>query len=582
MTTEMQPEFNTEHEGQRSTDGGTGSDAAMGQSRDAEIANKSRKISSSGANQLRAEEQRLSASSAKKDAAGKTAVHQSTRDRPKPPKPPTRQRASLPSVNSQNVPEELTGLSRYLAYLPGRRTTTSFSISTIVHVVLLVALMMIMVARQKEDGLLTIEAGIDADSSMELTLDSTERVPLQSIQAQANFQVSTDIDIPLPQALVIGAQASQARAEQSTLSTSADLKAFSNLPTGGGMSGRSEERRQDLVASEGGTEASERAVELGLAWLAAHQRENGAWWFNFHDSECRGRCRHPGSVGSSTAATGLALLCFLGRGETPLEGKYQDVVQRGLYYLQNRMVFTKYGGDLQEGTMYGHAIATLALCEAYGMTQDAALRPLAQKAIDYIVHAQHSKGGWRYTPKQPGDTTVTGWQVMALRSAHLAGLEVPTPTTELARLYLDSVQTHAGSRYKYLITDEDETPVPTAVGLLCRMYLGWSKDTTPLREGARYLAGLGPSTSDLYFDYYATQVLHHFGDPYWEGWNRLMRDYLVSNQATAGHEKGSWHFADEHGDQGGRLYSTAMAVMILEVYYRYLPLYESRAVEFPL
>ena len=77
-------------------------------------------------------------------------------------------------------------------------------------------------------------------------------------------------------------------------------------------------------------------------------------------------------------------------------------------------------------------------------------------------------------------------------------------------------------------------------------------------------------------------MLHHFGDPYWEGWNRLMRDYLVSNQATAGHEKGSWHFADEHGDQGGRLYSTAMAVMILEVYYRYLPLYESRAVEFPL
>ena len=110
MTTEMQPEFNTEHEGQRSTDGGTGSDAAMGQSRDAEIANKSRKISSSGVNPLRAEEQRRSASSAKKDAAGKTAVHQPTRDRPKPPKPPTRQRASLPSVNSQNVLEELDGV----------------------------------------------------------------------------------------------------------------------------------------------------------------------------------------------------------------------------------------------------------------------------------------------------------------------------------------------------------------------------------------------------------------------------------------------------------------------------------------
>jgi hypothetical protein len=504
--------------------------------------------------------------------------------RPVPPKPPrkVRQRVALPAIDSSESPVDLTRWQTCLTYLPPRRTVTSFLCSTLLHVIMLVVLTLIIVAPQKENGILTVEVGIDDSSPVTLKMDSTQRVQLQSVQSLSNFEVSTEVDIPLPQAPIVGVQASQPKSEQATISTAADLKAFSNLPTGGGMSGRAEEQRNELVVSEGGTESSERAVELGLAWLAAHQRENGAWWFNFHDSECGGRCRHPGSVGSSTAATGLALLCFLGRGETPSQGKYQEVVQRGLYYLQNRMVFTKYGGDLQEGTMYGHAIATLALCEAYGMTQDAALRPLAQKAVDYIVHAQHEKGGWRYTPKQPGDTTVTGWQVMALRSAHLAGLEVPTPTTEMVKLYLDSVQTHAGSRYKYLVTDEEETPVPSAVGLLCRMYLGWSRDTTPLREGARYLSELGPSTSDLYFDYYATQVLHHFGTPYWDGWNRLMRDYLISNQAIAGHEKGSWHFSDEHGDQGGRLYSTAMAVMILEVYYRYLPLYESRAVDFPL
>lgn len=596
MTTEMQPEPNSDRTDQNPPAQGAETPISSGSSRPpvvppravapSEPTSASQTPRSPSQNQASQSTHSPTTSEARKtpaeSASGKNRKLVSRT--PVPPKPPrkSRQRVALPDIDSEEVPMELTDWQTFLTYLPPRRTVSSFLCSTLVHVLLLVVLTLIIMAPEKENGILTVEAGIDDSSPVTLEMDSTQSVQLQSIQSLSNFEVSTEVDIPLPQAPVVGVQASQPRSEKSTISTAADLKAFANLPVGGGMSGRAEDQRNELVVSEGGTEASERAVEMGLAWLAAHQRKNGAWWFNFHDSECGGRCRHPGSVGSSTAATGLALLCFLGRGETPSQGKYQEEVQRGLYYLQNRMIFTKYGGDLQEGTMYGHAIATLALCEAYGMTQDAALRPLAQKAIDYIVHAQHEKGGWRYTPKQPGDTTVTGWQVMALKSAHLAGLEVPTPTTEMVKLYLDEVQTHAGARYKYLLTDEEETPVPTAVGLLCRMYLGWSKDMTALREGVRYLSELGPSASDLYFDYYATQVLHHYGAPYWDGWNRPMRDHLISNQAHAGHEKGSWHFSDEHGDQGGRLYSTAMAIMILEVYYRYLPLYESRAVDFPL
>jgi hypothetical protein len=227
--------------------------------------------------------------------------------------------------------------------------------------------------------------------------------------------------------------------------------------------------------------------------------------------------------------------------------------------------------------MYAQGIATIALCEAYGMTQDASLRQPAQRAVDFICWAQHSAGGWRYYPGQPGDTTVFGWQMMALKSAAMAGLDVPSPVVNLAERFLDSVQSGDGSYYGYMVPARSSAP--TAVGLLIRMYTGWDHYDSRLQRGVAFLSKEGPSKTDMYFNYYATQVLHHYGGPTWPDWNEQMRDYLIRTQAAAGHERGSWFFIDQHGVKGGRLYTTAMCTMILEVYYRHMPLYESSAVE---
>ncbi len=359
--------------------------------------------------------------------------------------------------------------------------------------------------------------------------------------------------------------------------TVAELLEATNTPSGGGFEGRTQEQRARLVAARGGTQASEAAVERGLAWLVAHQRQDGSWRLNHQEGVGNCNCPHPGKVGTSTGATALGLLPFLGAGYTHQQGKHKETVDRALYYLTGRMIDTARGGDLQEGTMYSQGIAAIALCEAFAMTGDEDLRPYAQKAIDFIVHAQHPRGGWRYHPGAPGDTTVTGWQVMALKSARMAGLFVPSPTTELAKDYLDSVQDPGGVFYGYLKPGKDSGA--TSVATLLRMYLGWQRYDSRLQGAYAFLANQGPSTSDMYFNYYATQVLHHHHGSDWERWNIRMRDFLVARQSSSGHTKGSWFFTDRHGEAGGRLYTTAICTMILEVYYRHMPLYGEEAVE---
>jgi len=349
---------------------------------------------------------------------------------------------------------------------------------------------------------------------------------------------------------------------------------------GGGYEGRDPQSRARLVRTRGGTAASEDAMARGLAWLAAHQRRDGSWRFDHRDGACGGMCANPGTHASTTAATGLALLAFLGAGETTPQSQYLSLVERGLYYLVNRMIRGPHGGDLQEGTMYAQGIATIALCEGYALLQDESLREPAQAAVDFIVAAQHEQGGWRYYPGQPGDTTVFGWKIMALNSARLAGLEVPQEVLQRGVAFLDLVQEDDGAYYGYL--SAGQSPGPTAIGLLARMYYGWARDDPRLEQGVRYLEELGPSRTDMYFNYYAHQVMHHHEGPGWDAWNGALREHLIATQSRQGHQNGSWYFEDPHAESGGRLYTTAMCVMLLQVYYRYLPLYGSAAVEGPL
>jgi len=463
--------------------------------------------------------------------------------------------------------------------IAGLRGTTGFLISLIAHagLVLLLAFLAVSAPRRRAAMVITAVRS-DAPASLDAVplsgLKTTDPSPFAPEPDPAPMVAPgvPDLDRPAEG----GAARSAARPDPASRAFLDRMMGPSHAAVGGGFEGRDPEWRGRLATAGGGSADSELAVETGLAWLAAHQRPDGGWRFDL-DGPCRGQCRHPGTVGCTTGATGLALLPFLGAGYTHQSGKYRDVVDQGLYYLTSRMLVTPHGGDLQEGTMYAHGIATLTLCEAYAMTGDERWRPAAQDAVRFICHAQHERGGWRYVPGQPGDTTVFGWQIMALKSARLARLDVPSVIVSNAMDYLDSVQSQGGAAYGYQKPGNE--PAPTSIGLLARMYHGWKRDDPRLARGVSILETLGPSRHDVYFDYYATQVLHHYGGEGWLKWNPRMRDYLIATQDQEGHERGSWHFLDKHGSVGGRLYSTAMCVMILEVYYRHMPMYGDDAID---
>ena len=235
------------------------------------------------------------------------------------------------------------------------------------------------------------------------------------------------------------------------------------------FSGRDEAARARLVRREGGTVHSEKAVEDGLSWLIRHQRVDGGWSLEFHGQCVDQGCPAHASgrlIDSDTAATGLALLPLLAAGHTHTKKcRYQSQVRQGLGWLLEHQQST---GELYLGgpgiaRMYSHAIATMALCEAYGLSQDPALRPAAQKAIGFIIDAQNVEtGGWRYQPGQAGDTSVFGWQMFALRSARLSGLRVSKNVYRGCKSYLDLAATD-GKRTAYSYTpNRPASPVMTA------------------------------------------------------------------------------------------------------------------------
>jgi hypothetical protein len=351
------------------------------------------------------------------------------------------------------------------------------------------------------------------------------------------------------------------------------------------LNSRSVAAKSEMLERFGGNASSEKAVALALKWIADHQAPNGGWSF-VHSAFCRGQCKEDGTkVKAVNGATAMALLPFLGAGQTHLQGQYKNTIKKGLGFLITNMKVTP--GELPtgswnepDGTMYSHGLAAITICEAYAMTRDPDLLQPAQLSLNYLVYAQDQRGGgWRYGPKQPGDTSVVGWCLMALKSGAMGNLTVPPSTFRGASGFLDFVSTNNGAYYGYdkPTANIEGRQATIAVGLLCRMYLGWSKDNEALKEGVAFLDKRGPSTSDLYYSYYATQVMRHHGGPEWERWNTKLRDDLIKTQVSEGHAAGSWYASAGHGKEGGRLYATSLATMILEVYYRHMPLYSDKS-----
>jgi hypothetical protein len=366
-----------------------------------------------------------------------------------------------------------------------------------------------------------------------------------------------------------------------------------------GFRGRAGGNRENLALRDGGSLESERAVADGLLFLARHQAPDGHWSLDRFATHCNPLAPDPGpllrddgstgpGIRNDVAGTAFGLLPFLGAGVTHKPAppgtkrsvNYQKVVEAALRYLIAQQ--TREGEF--PGGMYAHGLASIALCEAYGLTSDPSLKLLAQKALDFIVRAQNpTTGGWRYVPRSDGDTSVVGWQVMALKSGQMAGLSVPRNTLELAGKWLDSCMTSDKGGYGY--TGPQETPTMTAVGLLCRMYLGWSPKNPGILAGVGRLNKVPPppdpaALRNMYHYYYATQVMHHMGGDSWQAWNPKMRDWLIQTQDRGADPKHPWHQGswdptpDAHGKVGGRIMITSLSLLTLEVYYRHLPLYQ--------
>jgi len=352
------------------------------------------------------------------------------------------------------------------------------------------------------------------------------------------------------------------------------------VPIGTALNGRDEGRKKALVEAFGGNASTEMAVAMALDWVARQQnRKDGLW-------SLQGPYADGGSQENRLAATAMALLAFQGAGNTTQNGPHADAVKRGWSGLLSRQ---RPEGDFDAGAipshhaLYAHAQATIALCEIYGMTKDESFAEPATRAVAYAVAAQGPNGGWRYDPGANGDMSVTGWFMMALKTAEMAGMKVPPAGFEGITRFLDLVANEKGTRYGYRreYLANPATPITAAVsaeGLLCRQYLGWPQDDPRIAEGLELLMAEKPfdydNDKDLYAWYYITQVAHHAQGAAWERWNDRLREVLPVRQVTKGREKGSWDPSlDKWGHIGGRLYATSMAAFMLEVYYRHMPVY---------
>ena len=471
-----------------------------------------------------------------------------------------------------------------------RSQLSSVVTSTILHTVAFLVLALWALPRSEESPEIGLVASLDLSDVTEAVEPSPIKFELPEVADSPVEDVaddtSTDIEEMAASEVPTIVDAIPKKETVADAVDAAPVAPLKTLPTGGGLEGRDAESRAKLAAKFGGSAGSEAAVELGLRWIVNHQLTDGSWRFKHHRSECDGRCGNEGLIHAPEAATGLALMALLGAGYTHEVGPYQGQVRLGLDYLKNKIKYLTYGGSLGgsgKQPMYSHAIATIALAEAYTMTKDETYRKAVTEAYRYIVVAQHPRGGWRYTPQSPGDMSVTGWQMMAIKACENAGVDANPKTTGRAKEFVDSLAYPDGIRYGYRKIGEGDTePAPedrkpscAAIGNLMQMYLSREKEHPDLRKACQFLAGVGSSDSDIYYNYYATLVLHQARAPGWKTWNQTVREHLEQSQQTRGHEAGSWFFPDHHGDVGGRLYTTAMAVMTLEVYYRFMPLYKT-------
>jgi len=341
---------------------------------------------------------------------------------------------------------------------------------------------------------------------------------------------------------------------------------------------------------ESGAEGLKVAVARALDWFKVHQSQEGLW-------DCDGFYRHSETDQSVAGAghalydggvTGLALLAFLGAGETHKSGEYKATVKNGLKYLkQIQDPEGCFGPRTSNHFLYNHAIAALAMTEAYALTGSPLFLESSQRAADFIHKAQNPYLAWRYGVR-PGDndTSVTGWMVAALHSARNAGLRLDNAAFDGAAAWLDKVTEPEYGRVGYTFRGSgparpqelidkfpsDRSESLTAEGIMTRIHLGEDpKKSELIQKGADLVLKVPPVWNeargdiDMYYWFWGTQAMHHVGGQAWRAWKKPMREVALSSQRTDGTLAGSWDPVGPWGRDGGRIYSTALMTIILEI-----------------
>ncbi len=449
-------------------------------------------------------------------------------------------------------------------------------------------------ADEPEDKNLTND-DIGVDSNLEAALPEIERIDAKTVDEKV-----TQDNVGQPNTTEENSNATAPpglSADFTTPGTAGDTGASMSGDGGNkgvmssGTAGRSGATKSRLIREGGGNAESEAAVARGLAWLAKQQQQDGGWKFDAGRSEDR------------ACATGLALLPFLAAGVTHKKREdkdfkgYDQVVMRGLGFLMKMCPPSGANAGRLSTDVYANAIAAMPLCEAYGMTKDPVLRPYAQSAVNFIARTQGPNGSWGYGNNGNGDTSIVGWQIQVLKAAKLTkDLVVDDRVLKKANQFLDLAA--AGSRKSMYGYNDNAGAAPgtalTAVGLLCRYYISeWGPVHPGMIDGVgglmkkQPLATGGPS--NMYYYYYATQVVHFFEGEDWKTWNEGpkaadgtrkggMRDWLIKSQNRKDLNSGSWDpESGSFGSSCGRLGTTAICLLTLEVYYRHLPLYKRGA-----
>ena len=372
--------------------------------------------------------------------------------------------------------------------------------------------------------------------------------------------------------------------------------------------------KRDAVAKGlyGLTATTEKSVESGLRWIENQQHAEG-----FRDGNDKG---FGGVTGCLPAYTAVSVLALLGAGYDGKTGKFRETIRRGVEFLGASQFYdggfpVSGGGDSSWIFAYLIGMGVWALNESYAMTGDDELIVPAQRGIDYMVRVQTPGAGWRYGPRYiQSDSSCTAWALMTLKTANLSGLRVAQKAFDGVDFWYERTQ--------FDITGEDELPDDmatdydkevgvkryfkaftgylalaektesalqqnsmTAVGMVVRFFMGWQRSHPFLIGSANYLMDYLPQWRKgldgkgqaiawyFYFYYYGTLAMYQMGGRYWRAWNEKIKAVLPGNQRIDPPVlAGSWD-PDTAVLNGGRLFSTAMAVMTLETYYRFSPLF---------